>query len=39
MVMAALADRTTQVTEVAQRLWLDRSTLYLSVKGDGTPKA
>ncbi len=39
MVMAALADRTTQVTEVAQRLGLDRTTLYLYVNGDGTPTA
>jgi DNA invertase Pin-like site-specific DNA recombinase len=39
MALAALADRTTQVTEVAQRLGLDRTTLYLYVNGDGTPKA
>ena len=39
MALAALADRTTQVTEVAQRLGLDRTTLYLYINGDGTPKA
>jgi len=39
MVMAALADRTTNATEVAHRLALNRTTLYLYVNGDGTPKA
>jgi DNA invertase Pin-like site-specific DNA recombinase len=39
MAQAALTDRTIQVTEVAQRLGLDRTTLYLYLNGDGTPKA
>lgn len=39
MVMAALADRTTNATDVAQRLGLNRTTLYLYVNGDGSPKA
>lgn len=39
LVMAALADHTTQVTDVARSLGLDRTTLYLYVHGDGTPKA
>jgi DNA invertase Pin-like site-specific DNA recombinase len=39
MVMAVLADRTTQVTEMAYCLALDRTTLYLYVNGDGSPKA
>jgi DNA invertase Pin-like site-specific DNA recombinase len=39
MALAALTDRTIQVTEVAQRLGLDRTTLYLYLNGDGTPKA
>lgn len=39
MVMAALADRTTNVTEVAQHLGINRTTLYLYVNGDGSPKA
>jgi DNA invertase Pin-like site-specific DNA recombinase len=39
MVMAALAEPSTQVTDVAQSLGLDRTTLYLYVHGDGTPKA
>jgi ABC-type Fe3+ transport system permease subunit len=38
MVMAALADRTTQVTEVAQHLGPHRTTLYLYVHGDGSLK-
>jgi DNA invertase Pin-like site-specific DNA recombinase len=39
MVMAALADRTTQVTEVAQHLGINRTTIYLYVHGDGSLKA
>ncbi len=39
IIMAALADRTTNATEVAARLGLDRTTLYLYVNGDGSPKA
>ena len=39
MVMAALAERTTQVTEVAQSLGIDWTTLYLYVNGNGSPKA
>jgi DNA invertase Pin-like site-specific DNA recombinase len=39
IVMAALADRTTNATEVAAQLGLNRTTLYLYVNGDGTPKA
>jgi len=39
MALAALTDRTIQVTEVAQRLGLDRTTLYLYLNGDGTLKA
>jgi len=39
MVRAALADRTTNVTEVAQHLGLNRTTLYLYVHGDGSLKA
>jgi DNA invertase Pin-like site-specific DNA recombinase len=39
LVMAALADRTTTVTDVAHSLGLNRTTLYLYVNGDGTPKA
>jgi hypothetical protein len=35
MVMAARADRTTQVTEVAQHLGLYCTTLYLYVHGYG----
>jgi DNA invertase Pin-like site-specific DNA recombinase len=39
LVMAALADRTTNVTKVAQHLGINRTTLYLYVNGDGAPKA
>jgi DNA invertase Pin-like site-specific DNA recombinase len=39
IVMAALADRTTNATEIAAQLGLNRTTLYLYVNGDGTPKA
>ena len=39
MVMAAMAERTTNATEVAHSLGLNRTTLYLYVNGDGTPKA
>lgn len=39
IVMATLADRTTNATEVAARLGLDRTTLYLYVNGDGSLKA
>src|SRR2546426_4936479 len=39
MVMAAMAGRTTNATEVAHSLGLNRTTLYLYVNGDGTPKA
>jgi len=39
IVMAALAERTTNATEVAYNLGLNRTTLYLYVNGDGTPKA
>jgi DNA invertase Pin-like site-specific DNA recombinase len=39
MVMAALADRTTNATEVAQHLGVNRTTLYLYVNGDGSLKA
>src|SRR5262245_47619401 len=39
MVMAALADRTTQVTEVPQHLGLYRTTLCFYVHGDGSLKA
>src|SRR5438876_29533 len=39
MVMAAMAERTTNATEVAYSLGLNRTTLYLYVNGDGTPKA
>jgi DNA invertase Pin-like site-specific DNA recombinase len=39
MVMAALADRTTNATEVAQHLGINRTTLYLYVNGDGSLKA
>jgi len=38
-VMAAMAERTTNATEVAHSLGLNRTTLYLYVNGDGTPKA
>lgn len=37
--MAALADRTTNATEVAQHLGINRTTLYLYVNGDGSLKA
>jgi DNA invertase Pin-like site-specific DNA recombinase len=39
LVMAALADRTTPVTEVARHLGINRTTLYLYVHGDGSLKA
>ncbi len=39
IVMVALADRTTNATEVATQLGLHRTTLYLYVNGDGSPKA
>jgi len=39
MVMAALADRTTNATQVAQHLGVNRTTLYLYVNGDGSLKA
>ena len=39
MVMAAMAERTTNAAEVAHSLGLNRTTLYLYVNGDGTPKA
>jgi DNA invertase Pin-like site-specific DNA recombinase len=39
IVMAALAERTTNATEVAAQLGLNRTTLYLYVNGDGSPKA
>jgi DNA invertase Pin-like site-specific DNA recombinase len=39
MVMAALADSTTNATEVAQHLGINRTTLYLYVNGDGSLKA
>ena len=39
MVRAALADRTTNATEVAQHLGINRTTLYLYVNGDGSLKA
>ena len=39
MVMAAMADRTTNATEVAHSLGRNRTTLSLYVNGDGTPKA
>ena len=39
IVMAALAERTTNATEVATQLGLNRTTLYLYVNGDGTPTA
>jgi DNA invertase Pin-like site-specific DNA recombinase len=39
MAMAAMADREAKATEVARRLGLTTTTLYVSVNGDGTPKA
>ena len=39
LVRAALADRTTNASEVAAHLGLKRTTLYLYVNGDGSPKA
>ncbi len=39
IVMAALAERTTNATEVAAHLGVNRTTLYLYVNGDGSPKA
>ena len=39
MAMAAMADREANATEVARRLGLTTTTLYVYVNGDGTPKA
>ena len=39
MVMAAMADRTTNASKVAQHLGINRTTLYLYVNGDGSLKA
>jgi DNA invertase Pin-like site-specific DNA recombinase len=39
MAMAAMADREANATEVAQRLGIARTTLYLYLNGDGSPKA
>ena len=39
IVMAALADRRTNATDVAAQLGRNRTTLYLYVNGDGSPKA
>ena len=39
MAMAAMVDREANATEVAQRLGIARTTLYLSLNGDGSPKA
>jgi len=39
MAMAAMVDREANVTEVAQRLGIARTTLYLYLNGDGSPKA
>jgi DNA invertase Pin-like site-specific DNA recombinase len=39
MAMAAMVDRETNATEVAQRLGIARTTLYLYLNGDGSPKA
>jgi DNA-binding phage protein len=39
MAMAAMADREAKATEVARRLGLTTTTLYVYVNGDGTPKA
>src|SRR4030095_5656228 len=37
--MAAMADREANATEVAQHLGIARTTLYLYLNGDGSPKA
>jgi hypothetical protein len=39
MAMAAMADRKAVAAEVARRLGLTTTTLYVYVNGDGTPKA
>src|SRR5499433_3645489 len=39
IVMAALTERTTNATEIAQHLGMNRTTLYLYVNGDGSLKA
>ena len=39
MAMAAMADRKAVAAEVAARLGLTTTTLYVYVNGDGTPKA
>ena len=39
MAMAAMADRKAVACDVAMRLGLTTTTLYVSVNGDGTPKA
>lgn len=38
MAMAALSDRTSVAAEVAKRLGITTTTLYMYVNGDGTPK-
>ena len=38
MAMAAMVDREANATEVAQRLGIARTTLYLYLNGDGSPK-
>ena len=39
MAMAAMADRKAVASDVAMRLGLTTTTLYVYVNGDGTPKA
>jgi len=39
MAIAAMVDREANATEVAQRLGIARTTLYLYLNGDGSPKA
>jgi DNA-binding phage protein len=39
MAMAAMANREANATEVAQHLGIARTTLYLYLNGDGSPKA
>ena len=39
MAMAAMADRKAVAADVAMRLGLTTTTLYVYVNGDGTPKA
>src|SRR5262249_48758585 len=39
LAMAAMTDREANATEVAQHLGIARTTLYLYLNGDGSPKA